>query len=134
MDTVLPRIPRLKDDNVLVGFDTCDDAGVYRLSPECALVQTVDFFTPIVDDPYDFGAIAAANGLTQTSTLTIGQRLVIPSPDSPAGLGAAPLGTMPTAAGTPGATPVPSTTPAASRNSSPAPLPSPPRAVPARSC
>lgn len=61
------------------------------------------------------GAIAAANGLTQTSTLTIGQRLVIPSPDSPAGLGAAPLGTVPTAAGTPGATPVPSTTPAANQ-------------------
>lgn len=64
MDTVLPRIPRLRDDNVLVGFDTCDDAGVYRLSPECALVQTVDFFTPIVDDPFTFGRIAAANSLS----------------------------------------------------------------------
>ncbi len=50
--------------NVLVGFDTSDDAGVYRLSPECALVQTVDFFTPIVDDPYTFGAIAAVNSLS----------------------------------------------------------------------
>ncbi len=60
----MPRIPRLKDENVLVGFDTCDDAGVYRLSPECALVQTVDFFTPIVDDPYTFGRIAAANALS----------------------------------------------------------------------
>ncbi|MCC6736347.1 MAG: LysM peptidoglycan-binding domain-containing M23 family metallopeptidase [Bauldia sp.] len=58
-------------------------------------------------------AIAAANGLTQTSTLTIGQRLVIPSPNSPAGLAAAPLGNVPTAAGTPGAMPVPSPTPAA---------------------
>ncbi len=64
MDTVLPLIPRLKDENVLVGFDTADDAGVYRLSPECALVQTVDFFTPIVDDPYTFGRIAAANALS----------------------------------------------------------------------
>ncbi|GIU75366.1 MAG: selenide, water dikinase [Bryobacteraceae bacterium] len=64
MDTVLPRIPRLSDPNVLVGFDTCDDAGVYRLSPECALVQTVDFFTPIVDDPFTFGRIAAANALS----------------------------------------------------------------------
>jgi selenide,water dikinase len=64
LDQVLPRIPRLSDDNVLVGFDTSDDAGVYRLSPECALVQTVDFFTPIVDDPYTFGAIAAANALS----------------------------------------------------------------------
>lgn len=49
---------------MLVGFDTSDDAGVYRLSPECALVQTVDFFTPIVDDPYTYGAIAAANSLS----------------------------------------------------------------------
>jgi len=49
---------------VLVGFDTADDAGVYQISPECALVQTVDFFTPIVDDPYTYGAIAAANSLS----------------------------------------------------------------------
>ena len=47
-----------------MGFDTCDDAGVFRLSPDLALVQTVDFFTPIVDDPYTFGAIAAANSLS----------------------------------------------------------------------
>jgi selenide,water dikinase len=52
------------DENVLVGFDTADDAGVYRLTAECALVQTVDFFTPIVDDPFQFGAIAAANALS----------------------------------------------------------------------
>lgn len=49
---------------MLVGFDACDDAGVYRLSPECALVQTVDFVTPIVDDPFTFGRIAAANALS----------------------------------------------------------------------
>jgi selenide,water dikinase len=49
---------------VLVGFDTNDDAGVYLLSPQMALVQTVDFFTPIVDDPYTFGQIAAANALS----------------------------------------------------------------------
>jgi selenide,water dikinase len=49
---------------VLVGFDTNDDAGVYLLSPEMAMVQTVDFFTPIVDDPYTFGQIAAANSLS----------------------------------------------------------------------
>lgn len=61
---MLRRLPRSADPNVLVGFDTSDDAGVYRLSPECALVQTVDFFTPIVDDPYTFGAIAAANSLS----------------------------------------------------------------------
>jgi len=61
---VLARIPRWANENVLVGFDTADDAGVYKLTPECALVQTVDFFTPIVDDPYTFGAIAAANALS----------------------------------------------------------------------
>ncbi len=54
----------MANERVLVGFDTSDDAGVYRLTEECALVQTVDFFTPIVDDPYTFGAIAAANALS----------------------------------------------------------------------
>ena len=54
----------MPNDNVLVGFETADDAGVYRLSPTQALVQTVDFFTPIVDDPYTFGGIAAANSLS----------------------------------------------------------------------
>ena len=49
---------------MLIGFDTADDAGVYKLTAELALVQTVDFFTPIVDDPYTFGAIAAANALS----------------------------------------------------------------------
>jgi len=49
---------------VLVGFDTADDAGVYRISPELALVQTIDFFTPIVDDPFTFGQIAATNSLS----------------------------------------------------------------------
>ncbi len=61
---MLARIPRVTDSNVLVGFDTADDAGVYKLTPECALVQTIDFFTPIVDDPFTFGAIAAANSLS----------------------------------------------------------------------
>ena len=60
----MARIPRWPNANVLVGFDTADDAGVYKLTPECALVQTVDFFTPIVDDPCTFGAIAAANALS----------------------------------------------------------------------
>ncbi len=61
---MLAGLPRVADENVLVGFDTADDAGVYKLTPECALVQTVDFFTPIVDDPFTFGAIAAANALS----------------------------------------------------------------------
>jgi selenide,water dikinase len=64
LDKVLATVPRWADPNVLVGFDTADDAGVYKLTPELALVQTVDFFTPIVDDPYTFGAIAAANALS----------------------------------------------------------------------
>ncbi|MGD0296717.1 MAG: selenide, water dikinase SelD [Bryobacteraceae bacterium] len=64
LDQVLARIPRRADPNVLVGFDTADDAGVYKLTPELALVQTVDFFSPVVDDPHTFGAIAAANALS----------------------------------------------------------------------
>jgi selenide, water dikinase len=64
LDQVLSRIPRVSNPNVLVGFDTADDAGVYRLTSDLALVQTVDFFTPIVDDPRTFGAIAAANSLS----------------------------------------------------------------------
>ena len=60
----MASIPRVANDRVLVGFDTSDDAGVYQLTPELALVQTVDFFTPIVDDPFTFGAIAAANSLS----------------------------------------------------------------------
>jgi selenide, water dikinase len=64
LDRVLAALPRVPNSNVLVGYDTSDDAGVYLLTPELALVQTVDFFTPIVDDPYTFGAIAAANALS----------------------------------------------------------------------
>ncbi len=60
----MASVPRWADENVLVGFDTADDAGVYKLTAELALVQTVDFFTPIVDDPQTFGAIAAANSLS----------------------------------------------------------------------
>lgn len=52
------------DDNVLIGIGTADDAGVYKISDDLALIQTVDFFTPIVDDPFDFGKIAAANALS----------------------------------------------------------------------
>jgi len=64
LDSVLRSLPRQSEPNVLVGFETSDDAGVYRLTPELALVQTADFFTPIVDDPSMFGAIAAANALS----------------------------------------------------------------------
>ena len=54
----------MQHDDLLVGFDTSDDAAVYRLTDDLAVVQTIDFFPPIVDDPYDFGAIAAVNALS----------------------------------------------------------------------
>ena len=61
---MLGKLARQQDPNVLVGFDHADDAGVYQIAPDQALVQTVDFFTPIVDDPYTFGQIAATNALS----------------------------------------------------------------------
>ena len=61
---MLGKLARQQDPNVLVGFDHADDAGVYQIAPDQALVQTVDFFTPIVDDPYTFGQIAASNSLS----------------------------------------------------------------------
>lgn len=65
LQQVIRNLPKAEPNpNLLVGLDTSDDAGVYRLSDELALVQTVDFFTPIVDDPYDFGRIAAANAIS----------------------------------------------------------------------
>jgi selenide,water dikinase len=68
LDRALRSVPRMTNDHVLVGYDTADDAGVYDLTlpggAPLAMVQTVDFFTPIVDDPYTFGGIAAANALS----------------------------------------------------------------------
>jgi selenide,water dikinase len=61
---LVQALPQPTDPNVLVGTRTSDDAGVYRLREDLALVQTADFFTPIVDDPYDFGRIAATNALS----------------------------------------------------------------------
>jgi selenide, water dikinase len=61
---VLGKLARQHDPNVLVGFDHADDAGVYQIAADQALVQTVDFFTPVVDDPYIFGQIAATNSLS----------------------------------------------------------------------
>jgi selenide, water dikinase len=61
---LLSGLPRAANPNVLVGFDTSDDAGVYRVRDDLAIVTTVDFFTPIVDDPFDFGRIAATNALS----------------------------------------------------------------------
>src|ERR1043166_732687 len=61
---VLPQLPISLNRNVVVSSKTFDDAGVYRLDRHRALVQTVDFFTPIVDDPFSYGQIAAANSLS----------------------------------------------------------------------
>lgn len=61
---VLSRLPAQNDPNLLVGFENSDDAGIYQVAPNLALVQTVDFFTPLVDDPFTFGKIAAANALS----------------------------------------------------------------------
>ena len=61
---VLSKLPPQSKENVIVGFDTADDAGVFRLSDEMAMVQTVDFFTPVADDPFVYGQIAAINSLS----------------------------------------------------------------------
>ena len=64
MDSILRKLPKSANANVLVGYDTSDDAAVYRLSNDLALVQTVDFLTPVADDPFMYGRIAAANSLS----------------------------------------------------------------------
>jgi selenide,water dikinase len=64
LERIVAGLPRSRDPALLVGLETGDDAGVYRIDDEVAIVQSVDFFTPIVDDPYDFGRIAAANALS----------------------------------------------------------------------
>ncbi len=64
MAQVLCQLPKVESDRLIVGLDTSDDAAVYRLDENNAIIQTLDFFTPIVDDPYTFGQIAAANSLS----------------------------------------------------------------------
>ena len=64
LSRVLERIPKKHDDNLLIGFESSDDASVYKLTDDIAMVQTLDFFPPMVDDPYTFGKIAAANALS----------------------------------------------------------------------
>ncbi|HSQ55299.1 MAG TPA: selenide, water dikinase SelD, partial [Gemmata sp.] len=61
---VLSNLPKTRNPNLLVGTETHDDAGVFRLTPDLAIVQTIDFFPPLVDDPFTFGQIAAANALS----------------------------------------------------------------------
>src|ERR1700721_2317017 len=64
LDRVLSRLPKQANENVLGGFENADDAGIYKINESLALVQTVDFFTPMVDDPYTYGQIAATNALS----------------------------------------------------------------------
>jgi len=64
LESVLKKIPKHFDPNLLIGFDSADDAAVYKLTDDLAIVQTLDFFPPMVDDPYLFGQIAAANALS----------------------------------------------------------------------
>ena len=64
LDKALKGLDLIDDPNLIVGLKDIDDAGVYKLSDDLAIIQTIDFFTPIVDDPYTFGQIAAANALS----------------------------------------------------------------------
>lgn len=61
---ILETLPKFEDPNLLVGIETSDDGAIYKVSDEVALIQTLDFFTPVVDDPYTFGQVAAANALS----------------------------------------------------------------------
>lgn len=61
---ILENLPKFEDPNLLVGIETSDDGAIYKVSDEIALIQTLDFFTPVVDDPYTFGQVAAANALS----------------------------------------------------------------------
>ena len=67
---VLCKLPKFHDEHLLVGTETSDDAAVYKISDELAMIQTLDFFTPVADDPYDFGQIAAANALSDVEVWT----------------------------------------------------------------
>ena len=69
LQTVLSQVTPVVDDNLLVGSETNDDASVYRLSEDLAIINTTDYFTPIVDDPYTFGAIAATNALSDVYSM-----------------------------------------------------------------
>lgn len=64
LSEVLGKLPKFYDEKMLVGIETSDDAAVYKITEDIALIQTLDFFTPVVDDPYIFGQIAAANALS----------------------------------------------------------------------
>ncbi len=92
----MSTLPQVEHPDLLVGYHTADDAGVFRLSDDCALIQTIDFFTPIVDSPYDFGRIAAANAFSDVyamggKPLTAMNIVCFPSCDLPESVLAATL-------------------------------------------
>lgn len=64
LSKILDKLPKMENKNLIVGIETSDDAAVYKLTEDIAVIQTLDFFTPVVDDPYTYGAIAAANSLS----------------------------------------------------------------------
>ena len=64
LSRVLGRLPKFSDRDLIVGFETSDDAAVYKITNDVAVIQTLDFFTPVVDDPYTFGQVAATNALS----------------------------------------------------------------------
>jgi len=69
LSEIVSKIPRLDSDDLLVGFDTADDGAVYQLRDDLAIIQTLDFFPPLISDPYIFGQIAAANALSDVSAM-----------------------------------------------------------------
>ncbi len=71
------NLPKMHDDNLIVGLETSDDAAVYKINDETAIIQTLDFFTPVVDDPYTFGQIAAANSLSDVYAMGGEPRLAL---------------------------------------------------------
>ena len=89
---VVGRLPSAVDENLIVGVETADDAAVYRVSDEVALIKTVDFFPPMVDDPYTFGQIAAANALSDVYAMGGEPRLALNVVAFPNCLGAEVLG------------------------------------------
>lgn len=89
---VVGRLPSAVDENLMVGVETADDAAVYRVSDEVALIQTVDFFPPMVDDPFTFGQIAAANALSDVYAMGGEPRLALNVVAFPNCLGAEVLG------------------------------------------
>lgn len=89
---VVGRLPSAVDENLIVGVETADDAAVYRVSDEVALIQTVDFFPPMVDDPFTFGQIAAANALSDVYAMGGEPRLALNVVAFPNCLGAEVLG------------------------------------------